>query len=295
VVRLLELLGEAMEGIRAGADPRTRLELGLVKAARPEIDSSLKALLARIERLEGSPPAPTVTAAGAGGLPIPAASSDSQPGAGGAGPQIHPVDAEADGERGPAPTAAAPSTGEAVAVAVLADTAEREVGMPAGESHGHAPEAVSEGDWLRSISSLWPAVVDLVRGEHALLGALIADARPVGLEGDNLLLAFEQNAQLYKKKAEDPDNRAIVGEALRSVTGSRWRLSYELRELAVADGEPPGEQSEERRVARFMQEFDAEEIPGEWGAAGEARGPSREASGAADGDVEALTSNQKGD
>ena len=35
VVRVLELLGEAMEAIRAGADARTRLELALVKAARP--------------------------------------------------------------------------------------------------------------------------------------------------------------------------------------------------------------------------------------------------------------------
>ncbi|MGA7704694.1 MAG: DNA polymerase III subunit gamma/tau, partial [Solirubrobacteraceae bacterium] len=60
VVRVLDLLGFALEAVRAGADPRTQLELALVKAATPATDGSTKALLARIERLEqalaGAPP-----------------------------------------------------------------------------------------------------------------------------------------------------------------------------------------------------------------------------------------------
>ncbi len=60
VVRLLELIGSVAESVRAGADARTCLELALVKAAKPEVDATTKALLARIERLEGGD-APAVT------------------------------------------------------------------------------------------------------------------------------------------------------------------------------------------------------------------------------------------
>ncbi len=54
VVRMLDLLGAALEGMRAGADPRTQLELALVKAATPRWTAPHCALLARIERLEQS-------------------------------------------------------------------------------------------------------------------------------------------------------------------------------------------------------------------------------------------------
>jgi hypothetical protein len=118
------------------------------------------------------------------------------------------------------------------------------------------------------VRSLWPAVVDLVRSEHALLGALIEEARPVELSAEQLTLAFA--SPFKKKKAEDPPNRMAVGEALRVVTGSRWQLLYELREAEASDGgqgedgEGSDGESEERWLARFMAEFDAEEIPGEW-------------------------------
>jgi DNA polymerase-3 subunit gamma/tau len=139
---------------------------------------------------------------------------------------------------------------------------------------------------LASLCSLWPAVVDLVRGENALLGALIAEAQPVEVAGEDLTVAFASSKPFLRKKASVPLNRAAVTEALRAVTGIRWRLAFELRDTpgAAQDAGLQPAHSEEEWVRRFMEEFDAEEIPGEWdqepGAAGE--------------ELEAATSEEKG-
>ena len=58
VVRLLEMIAAALRAMKDGADARTQLELALVKAAEPAYDPSVKALLARVERLEGRAPRP---------------------------------------------------------------------------------------------------------------------------------------------------------------------------------------------------------------------------------------------
>ncbi|MFT4034494.1 MAG: DNA polymerase III subunit gamma/tau [Patulibacter sp.] len=50
--RLLELLAEAMTAARDGADQRAMLELALVKAADPTVDPALRAVQARLARLE---------------------------------------------------------------------------------------------------------------------------------------------------------------------------------------------------------------------------------------------------
>jgi hypothetical protein len=143
-------------------------------------------------------------------------------------------------------------------------------------------EASAEGPapGLEALHALWPAVVDVVRAENALLGALIAEARPVAADGEDLTLAFAATAQFLKKKAEDPANRLPVGEALRAVTGTAWRLSYELREVdAPGSAERAAGGTQEDWVRRFMEEFDAEELDGD--AESEAGG-------------RALSSNEKG-
>jgi DNA polymerase-3 subunit gamma/tau len=53
-VRLLDLVSAALEATANGAQARIQLELVLIKAAAPEVDPSVAALLARIERLESA-------------------------------------------------------------------------------------------------------------------------------------------------------------------------------------------------------------------------------------------------
>jgi len=237
--RLLELLGEAREAVRAGADARTRLELTLVKAATPQFDSSAQALLARIERLErelaGSPAAP-----GEGSAP--------------AGPTPPAPAAEAE----PAPASEASDAGE------------------------DRPAPPSGADELDSLRAAWPTVVDIVRAENALLGALIEEAEPVAVAGEEVTVAFAASAPFLKKKAEDPANRAAVTTALTRVAGRRFSLTYELGEVQAGRSAERAPGSEEEWIKRLVEEFDAEELPPERAAAadeGHVSEPAARASG----------------
>jgi DNA polymerase III subunit gamma/tau len=284
VVRLLELVGDAMEAVRAGADARTRLELALVKAARPEVDGSMRALLARIERLE----------AGGGGTGTPEAAP-------------HPRGVE------PAP-APDPPAASVTSIAARAQEPPQQAAEPpqqAAEPPKRAPEPQQEAaasrqevaEDLASLLAWWPAVVDLVRRDNGMLGACIEEARPVDVRGEDLVVAFSTMTPFHKKKAETPANRAIVSEALRDVTGRRWRLSYELHEgvgpYPSAESAPA---SEEDWVRRFMDEFDAEEVPSGWqpdaseSADGEPAGGERIGGGRADREraASATSSERKG-
>ncbi|MGD0455450.1 MAG: DNA polymerase III subunit gamma/tau [Solirubrobacteraceae bacterium] len=325
VVRVLELLGEAMEGVRAGADARTRLELALVKAARPQTDGSTRALLARIERLERGtgatpvaatapqpsaaaptppPAAPLAERSAAAPAPPPAA-TPAEPSA--AAPAAPPAatPAEPSAAAPAAPPAATPAEPSAVAAApsppAAAAPPPAEPVSPSESPPPPPPEAArSVPRDIESVYALWPAVVDLVRSEHALLGAVIGEARPVEVDGEELTLAYPFSAEFYKKKAEDPANRAAVGEALGALAGGRWRLRYELRDTpASEDGEPSGGHSEDEWVARFIDEFDAEELTDEGAEInGSELGERGSRAGAGEQDdergAEAAASNEKG-
>jgi DNA polymerase III subunit gamma/tau len=213
----------------------------LIKAAAPEVDPSTAALLARIERLEsalsGGPalasrpiptptpdpvPAPTL-------IRTPAPSAASEP-----APPPQPLEP-------PEPAASAPANG-----------------APAPAPAPTAPAPRVEPPELETVAACWPAVIEVVRQENQMLAALLADARPVSLAGEDVTIAFPAGKAFLKRKAEQDDYRRVTAEALRSVVGTALKLRYELRdeaELPSTDG-----LSQEELVKRLVEEFDAHEV-----------------------------------
>jgi DNA polymerase III subunit gamma/tau len=283
VVRLLELIAAALRAMKDGADARTQLELALVKAALPETDASVKALQARLERLEAGGPASAGPAGAAAAAPAPSRAPDAPATAAGrtavavsAQPEGQPRVAAATtlpgaGPRGAEEVQAAVEEAAAAASAELAtedDPAPTVAAVAVVEPDAAAPvPTFSAGVELSldAFGELWPAVLDHLSAETPMLAALLQGARPAALAGEGLTLAWPETSAFLKRKAEDPANRTRIAEAIRTVTGSSLRLAYEL---SGGDGAAPGAPaaarvSEEELVERFMAEFDAEELPHE--------------------------------
>ena len=223
-IRLLDLVSAALDATTNGAQARIQLELVLIKAAAPEVDPSMAALLARIERLEAG-----LHSAGA----------------------LHAVEQTKQ--------SAAEDPREIVQKSGSGPHVARALAQPAAEIV--LQEAPVEGLALHIATERWPAVIELVRQGNAMVAALLADACPVAVSERELTVAFPAGAAFLKRKAEQDDYRRTAAEAFRSVTGHALTLRYELREDEPAD-ERQGEAvlSGEELVRRFLEEFDAQEI-----------------------------------
>jgi DNA polymerase-3 subunit gamma/tau len=235
VLRLLDLVASALRAMKDGADPRTQLELALVKAAQPEHDPSLRALLARLERLEGRAPAPP--------------------------PPVHrpelPATAAGRAAQAPAIVAATAEIEGSPAVTAVA------VVEPDG-TVGEPEVRVGVELDLQGVEELWPAVLADVQERSPMLYALMENARPSALEGGELTLSWAESAAFTKRKAEEPACRDQIAAAIRTVTGSSLRLAYALADDAAHAGHTaPPALSDDELIDRFMREFDAEELPAE--------------------------------
>jgi DNA polymerase-3 subunit gamma/tau len=239
ILRAIELLAAALSSVKEGSDPRIQLELALLKAVQPQADLSLQALMFRIEQLEHRLGAAEPT--GADRVP-------------GAPPGEH-------AEAGEAPAAVASGGGAAQARpaaraprgAVAAEPVAAE--EPVSDEEPEPSTAPSLD--LERLKIIWPAAVDAVRVENAMVGALLGEARPAELEGDRLTVAFPAGAAFSKKKAES--NRELLQTALHGLTGRSLAIVYELNG-DVTGAAPVPTLPEEELLDRLVREFGAEEV-----------------------------------
>ncbi len=254
-VRLLDLLGAAMRAIRDGGDPRTQLELALLKAATPEVDASTKALLARIGRLEQAQGGAAAAAPAVAAAPVVAAAPEPPPPAVAA-----PVVAAAPPEPPPAPPepAAAAAAPEPVAVAATQQAAAAAVAAAPEPEPAPAPSAALQVE-IGQVIEIWAALLETIATEQAMVSAALQRAQPVEIRGGALIVAFGQNDSFNRRMvADNAEARAAVADALEALLGRPIRIDYELRDLggveeAVAIGG-------EALVDLIVETFDAEEI-----------------------------------
>ncbi|HWM08355.1 MAG TPA: DNA polymerase III subunit gamma/tau, partial [Solirubrobacteraceae bacterium] len=264
VVRLLEMIALALRALKDGADGRTQLELALVKAAEPAYDSSVKALLARVERLEGRAPArppasrapsEPATAAGRTRVAVSAQVEDQ--------PKVSATAVVPGAPEGGAPDAQAMADQAAAAVsedlATEADPAPIVTAVAVVEPDAPAPEPSLELS-LDAFEELWPAVLESLAADSPRMAALLEQARPAALSGEDLTLAWPESAAFSKRQVEDPAKRDQIAQSIRAVTGASLRLAHELRaDHEVAPAAPA--LTEDELVDRFKREFSAVEEP----------------------------------
>ena len=267
LVRTLDLVADALAHLRAGADARTQLELALVKAARADVDPSVTALAARIDRLEHG--ASTLDALA---TPAPARPPAQQP-------PVHveaatpapEMPAEEDETAPPAPNGASapeadheqPPDAQAASLRQPPVTSAAETSLPRGTAAGSpSPTTVTATVettlTFERLIALWPDVLDTVRASNAMLGAVVDVASPVELAGDRLVLVVGEDAAFQRRKAEERATRTALAEAVHAVTGHALTFSYEIRDGHAAP--PPEPLSEDELIARLKDEFDAEEL-----------------------------------
>ncbi|HEX8053207.1 MAG TPA: DNA polymerase III subunit gamma/tau [Thermoleophilaceae bacterium] len=158
----------------------------------------------------------------------------------------------------PEPRVAAASHAGAAAAAAVAPEPEPDP-EPVAEPEPVPVAAAGDatGADLDRLKTLWPAVVDQVRSENAMVGACLDAARPLKVQGDRLTICFPVMGGFSKKTVEK--NRELVQSSLRALTGSAFALDYEMNDDAPESPVAVG-LSDEELIERLKRDYGATEI-----------------------------------
>ena len=131
--------------------------------------------------------------------------------------------------------------------------------QPAPASAGPGPAVPASEVTIDKISRAWSVILDLVKKEKIPLAAQLQEARPLALNGTELVIGFA--VEFNRDMAQRPENRAVLAGALKEITGADLRVRGVVNEAPAAQPSPPTTGSEQEEViAMLKEELDAEEI-----------------------------------
>jgi DNA polymerase III subunit gamma/tau len=255
LTRAIDTIAAALAAIKEGDEPRMTLELAILRAARPQLDPTRQALLQRVESLErlvaGRPGVGSGDESSATGPH--AVPADDKP------PRPRPQDAHREDPHTSGPAAETdPEGGPAVSADPPGVKAEAE------PARGPSAVGVKEGLDLERIGELWPAVLDQLRDSGSeLLSTVLSAARPIAVELERraLEVGFPPSAAFNKRKAEAPEARDRLADAVAAIVGERLRPVYVVLDGEDDDGVGAEQRlTEDELIEQLKSEFDAEEF-----------------------------------
>ncbi|MDQ3387711.1 MAG: DNA polymerase III subunit gamma/tau, partial [Actinomycetota bacterium] len=245
VVRLVEALGNALNRVKRGGDPKLELELTFLKLARDYTEPSIDALLGRLETLEQ---------ALANGAPMDT-------------PRIQ----TATQTKPPEPQTNSPETivsEESRPVEVAEETPEAAPEEGPARDDGPVEENGGSGDV--DLGSEWSRIVsELKRRKQALTAAVYGEARVEGFDGHTLRLIFPEEQSFHVGMAKDRKHADELCKVLEKRLGHRPHLEVRAEsEPRSASATPPAplespveEEPPEDEPSPFVEEPPEDESP----------------------------------
>jgi DNA polymerase-3 subunit gamma/tau len=276
VVRSMEILGHALIDMRDAPDAQVVLEIALVRAVRPDLDSGVEALVERVSALERSltggaafprptvpSPAPAAEPTSKGAPAEEPATSDPEPAEVGRRPSLGAVRRSKQAASDPA--AAAPAPGKVSQPAAPPSEVAPEDGPDARDEPKAQPATPARTIDRDSLTEAWGD--GILRGLPARAKALFSAGRFVSVDAQGAHFALPNAAHRERCLEMLP----TVEQKLSAHFGAPVTLVLEIDETASAPGKParpargPGPdttvhepETESLDPAEYTEESDAE-------------------------------------
>jgi len=111
------------------------------------------------------------------------------------------------------------------------------------------PQLVS----LNDIEQIWPQIVESVKAKEMSTGMFLAEAQPVEVTGETLIVGLPEEFQFHKEMLDRTEKRKFVEDALASFLKSPLRIQFVTTRVQKAEGAPSSGAGSEKEAPKLPE------------------------------------------